>query len=218
MKEPKKNEPLVLTGNAYVHGALESDFPSQRCPRQVRPGTFRIHSHLDEDGRKKRARGNCSGGYSGVIRASLFDGKAWRKFMLARESEVEQRSFSQFSHRADTARIVLRILGRLKGKTCIYRDGAYAVDHTVPVADKPQTAQPPKTEEPKAAPPAAATTSTPIQATPAAPLVIKPVVQATLFGDELPSSKSKPKKACKPRRISRRPRRKKVNKLQGELF
>jgi hypothetical protein len=95
---------------------------------------LRIHSHLDEEGTKARARGFCKQGYSGVIRASLFDGKQWRKFMLARECQVEQRSFPNFLQRPSKAQSVMRTLGLLKGKTCVYRDGAFAVDHEIAVA------------------------------------------------------------------------------------
>ena len=153
MKQSEKPASLLLNGRVYVSGALEETFPSQRCPRNPEAGTLRIHSHLDEEGTKARARGFCKQGYSGLIRASLFDGKQWRKFMLARECQVEQRSFPNFLQRQSKAQSVLRVLGLLKGKTCIYRDGAFAVDHEVAV------------EVPQPATKAAAELATPLAAT-----------------------------------------------------
>lgn len=203
MKEPVWPGPVVLTGRVFVHGALEEEFPSQRCPAKVTAGVFRIHSHLDNVGRARRARGNCAAGYSGVIRASLFDGKKWRKFMLARETQVDQRTFSQFGHRGATARTVLRVLGLLRGKTCVYRDGAFAVDHRIAVAipTPTSTAAPLTAERPS---------------TPAPPP--KPLRQGSLWPDAEPSAPAK-KSQCK--RAGRRgARRRSGNKSdnQPKLF
>ncbi|MBY0548653.1 MAG: hypothetical protein K2W95_15385 [Candidatus Obscuribacterales bacterium] len=182
-----------------MHGALEEEFPSQRCPAKVTAGVFRIHSHLDNVGRARRARGNCAAGYSGVIRASLFDGKQWRKFMLARETQVEQRTFSQFGHRGAAARTVLRVLGLLRGKTCVYRDGAFAVDHGIPVPTlaPPSTVAPPTSER---------------AFTPALPL--KPLRQGTLWPEEEPSA---PAKKSRFKRTGRRgARRRSGNKSDNQ--
>lgn len=206
MKEQKKPCPVILTGRVYVHGALEEEFPSQRCPAKPEAGTLRIHSHLDQQGRDRRARGFASAGYSGVIRASLFDGKSWRKFMLARETQVEERSFSQFSHRPEKARAVLRTLGRLKGKTCIYREGAFAVDHelasvlSTTVDDQP----------PASAAAVITQTSSPPPASSCAP------TQGTLFPVEA-AAKPHPK-TSRQRKPGLRKRSKATNKHQPLLF
>lgn len=211
MKQPIAPAPVVLTGRVYVHGALADEFPSQRCPAKPSPGILRIHAHLDQSGRERRARGHTAAGYSGVIRASLFDGKAWRKFMLARETQVDQRTFAQFSHRRDTARSVLRVLGLLKGKTCIYRDGAFAVDHEVARVEL--------------SPPAASTTAT----TPGPATVVPPPLQprvaqvrdkvlqqGTLWPDlAVTATATKPR--CK-RKRRRRARRRSTSANQPTLF
>lgn len=203
MKEPVWPGPVVLTGRVFVLGALEEEFPSQRCPAKVAAGVMRIHSHLDQVGRDRRARGNCAAGYSGVIRASLFDGKKWRKFMLARETQVEQRTFSQFGHRGATARTVLRVLGLLRGKTCVYRDGAFAVDHRIAVATP--------------TPPATATPVVPTDRPATAPLPPKPMRQGSLWPDAEPIAHAK-KRRCKRTGRSGTRRRRNKNDNQPKLF
>ena len=205
MKEPVWPGPVVLTGRVVVHGALAEEFPSQRCPAKVGAGVLRIHSHLDQTGRDRRARGNCRAGYSGVIRASLFDGKAWRKFMLARETKVDQRTFAQFGHRAATARIVLRVLGLLRGKTCVYRDGAFAVDHDIAVVSAT----------------APGTSPTVAQGVPSGqrPTMQKPsgpMRQGTLWPEAEIASATKPR--CKRTGARRRARRRSRSDNQPRLF
>ena len=117
----------VLTGQVFVHGVLEAEFSRRKAPRQVNPFDIRIHAHLDENGAKKRARGFCRDGYSGVFRASIFDGKRWRKFMLANQVESDLRQFAQYSERyARGSRLIAR-LASFKGRSVVYRDGAFAL-------------------------------------------------------------------------------------------
>lgn len=208
MKETEPPAPLVLNGRVFVSGALEESFPSQRCPANPEAGSLRIHSHLDEEGTKARALGFCKQGYSGMIRASIFDGKHWRKFMLARECAVEQRNFPNFLQRASKAQVVLRTLALLKGKTCVHRDGAFAVKHAIPVAAAPSPAA---SAAGKASSAVAATNIEKGKA-------IKQ--QATLF----PEAEPTPVAACKTRRKNssstgrKRKRRTKSNPHQRELF
>lgn len=125
------NVPVILTGRVFVHGALEDDFPYLRLSRVLQAGDMRVHAHLDAEGRRKRACGHCQAGYSGVLRASVYDGRHWRKFMLALEVDVEDRHFTQFAYRAGRAQLVIRRISLLKGMTCSWRDGAYVVNrHT----------------------------------------------------------------------------------------
>lgn len=213
MKQTEKPATLVLNGRVYVSGALEESFPSQRCPRNPEAGTLRIHSHLDEEGLKARSRGFCKHGYSGVIRASIFDGKQWRKFMLARECQVEQRSFPNFVQRPSKASTVLRTLGLLKGKTCVHRDGAYAVDHSIVIAaarENEQVTQPsPVTGK---APAAVHTVSSQGNGSSSA-------AQGTLFpADAQKSASPKCQKRRAVKRSAPRRRKKKKNPDQPELF
>lgn len=122
------NNPVVLTGRVFVHGALEDDFPYLRLSRCPQAGDMRMHAHLDAEGRQKRACGHCQAGYSGVLRASVYDGRNWRKFMLAPEVDVEDRHFTQFAYRAGKAQLVIRRVSLLKGMTCSWRDGAYVIN------------------------------------------------------------------------------------------
>lgn len=130
----------VLTGVVYVQGALEGDFPRRTVGRNVQCGDLRLHAHLDEKGMRARARGFCRAGYSGFIRASLYDGKAWRKFMLALYVDAGKRHFEQNADRARNAWSIILALQALKGRSCIYRDGAFACAE-LPVV-KPEPVQP----------------------------------------------------------------------------
>ena len=116
----------VLTGVVYVQGALEGDFPRRTVGRNAQCGDLRLHAHLDEKGLRARSRGFCRAGYSGYIRASLYDGKAWRKFMLALYVEPGKRHFEQNADRSRNAWSIILALQALKGRHCVYRDGAFA--------------------------------------------------------------------------------------------
>lgn len=129
MKGKQTPAPLQLCGKVYVQGVLAESFGSRSCPRKPEAGALRIHSHLDEEGLKQRQRAYCAAGYSGYIRASVFDGKSWRKFMLAREASPAERQFKNFQVRVQLAAALIKKLACLSGKTCVYRDGAFAVLH-----------------------------------------------------------------------------------------
>lgn len=116
----------VLTGVVYVQGVLESDFPRRTIGKNAQCGDLRLHAHLDEKGLRARSRGFCRAGYSGNIRASLYDGKAWRKFMLALYVTGPKRHFEQNAERSKNAWSVILALQALKGRSCVYRDGAFA--------------------------------------------------------------------------------------------
>lgn len=226
MKETKQPVPVVLSGRVYVHGVLEDQFRSYRCERKAEVGAMRIHTHLDAEGQARRQRGYCAAGYSGVIRASVFDGKGWRKFMLALETTPQQRNYANNAERTDRARGVLRILAMLKGKTCIYRDGAFVVNHDVPVlaaqASAPVAQQPaPVLAQPKplALQPAPVVTvqvavTVTVSGAPAAQAHVDVATQADLFQLEQPTCKvSKPKQ-----RRSRKGKKLGQNPNQPTLF
>lgn len=121
-----KHATPVLTGVVYVQGVLESDFPRRTVGKNAQSGDLRLHAHLDEKGVRARSRGFCRAGYSGNIRASLYDGKAWRKFMLALYVAGPKRHFEQNAERSKNAWSVILALQALKGRSCVYRDGAFA--------------------------------------------------------------------------------------------
>lgn len=157
MSASKKTVPVVLTGRVYVHGVLEDGFSHLCTPVKPACGDFRLHSHLDAAGRKRREQGKSQGGYSGVLRASLFDGKEWRVFMLAKEASAESRHFNNGEYRNIRARQVIQLLGRLKGLTCTWRNNAFAVNRGIPPVQNPPAATPKTVTAPASAVAAPAT-------------------------------------------------------------
>lgn len=138
----------VITGRVFVHGVLEDECSRRRTPRDVQAGDIRVHAHLDENGVKQRQRGFCRAGYSGVFRASIYDGSAWRKFMLALAVDSRARRYAQNSERSSRLGEVFRALEKLKGRCCVYRDGAFALcqEPVVTVTQAKPEANLPKTE------------------------------------------------------------------------
>lgn len=132
----------VLTGVVYVQGALEGDFPRRTVGRNAQSGDLRLHVHLDEKGLRARSRGYCRAGYSGLIRASLFDGKAWRKFMLALCVVPAKTHYDDNADRARKAWSTILALQALKGRSCVYRDGAFACNQSTASAPEMSKAEP----------------------------------------------------------------------------
>lgn len=129
----------VVTGAVYVHGVLEAEFATRKTPSNPKSGDLRLHAHLDENGKRKRARAYCKAGYSGFIRASIFDGERWRKFMLALYVDASTRQYQQFAERSIRVRKAIRVLEGLAGRRLAYRDGAFACEEPEIVS----AAQPP---------------------------------------------------------------------------
>lgn len=156
----------VITGRVFVHGVLEDECSRRRTPRDVQSGDIRVHAHLDENGVKQRQRGFCRAGYSGVFRASLYDGVRWRKFMLALAVNSSVRRYAHNLERSSKLGELFRALEKLKGRSCVYRDGAFAF------SDEPALTVAPPVATPAAQPSKYETVSRPPVAQAAVPVCI----------------------------------------------
>lgn len=147
MSDKNQFVPVVLTGRVYVQGVLEEGFWHARSPEKPERGDFRLHSHLDVAGRKRREAGETKAGFSGILRASLFDGTAWRTFKLAKEASAPCRHFKNGADRDLRAAEMLAKLASLAGFTCNWQSTAYAVNRAIPPVEirkaKSETAPPP---------------------------------------------------------------------------
>lgn len=73
MNEPQRR-PLVLTGNVYDRqDDVEITFEA---------GDVAVYHQMDADGRAAVREAHPNYGYSGYFRASVFDGKNWRRFKI----------------------------------------------------------------------------------------------------------------------------------------
>ncbi len=135
---PHERPPLVVTGRAWVSGALANLFPSRALVQpRVQTGDMKLWCHLrHQKGKKRRAPV-----WAGQFRAAIYDGKGWRTFRLNIVADTDAR-YETFDERTQKAQRCFLAIAKLRQQQAHWRETSYGCTFTLAAPQEAPQPQP----------------------------------------------------------------------------
>ena len=121
-----EHTPLTLTGKVcdrrldVILAEIEGEL--------FEAGDVGVYENTDSNGRMAIAGGHTNYGYSGYFRASIYDGKKWRKFKIWDFVSGPDRTFQTRRDMPEVRKRLIEIISAKRGNRVTWADGSYGLD------------------------------------------------------------------------------------------